>query len=277
MAFDAKVIADSVSPYGCRLTTIEVTLPRIVLSEFNTHRMFSRNSASSRAIPVVKRIEQIAADPFVPSYWGANQPGMQSEQSLQASDAAKAEAVWRKALNDALEHAAEMAEIGAHKQLANRLLEAFMWQTILVTATEWDNFFALRDNPMAQPEIHEAARLMRAAYNDSTPSLVRMGEWHLPLIQPDERDGTFEHSELARRVSAARCARVSYLTHDGTRDVYKDLGLYERLHEGGHMSPFEHVATPLSSKEKFMGNFRGWKQLRKFMPNEDNFGARGPH
>jgi len=275
MAFSASIIADSVSPAGARLTTMEVTLPRIVLSEFNTHRMFSRNSASSRAIPVAKRIAQVLSDPFIPTYWGANQKGMQAEASLAHAEAERAERVWRQALDSATRSAEDMEAIGAHKQLANRLLEPFMWQTIIVTATEWANFFALRDNEMAQPEIREAARLMRAAYNGSTPTLVQMGEWHLPLIQPEERDGVFEHTEDARKVSAARCARVSYLTHDGLRDLTADLVLYERLVNGGHMSPLEHVATPIRiGHYQDLGNFRGWKQLRKFVPHEDNFGAR---
>lgn len=298
MAFSARVIADSVSPLGVRLTTFEVTLPRIVLSEFNTHRVFSRNSASSRAIPVPKRIEQVLSDPFIPNYWGANQKGMQAKASLEAAAAEAAEAVWMEALASAVESAKKMQDIGAHKQLANRLLEPFMWQTIIVTATEWANFFALRDNEMAQPEIHEAARLMRAAYTASTPTLIGYGEWHLPLIQPEERDGKFEFSEEARKISSARCARVSYLTHDGIRDLAADLVLYERLVSGGHMSPLEHVATPVkpimvqvdeklydglgrvSTMKKWieipqdLGNFRGWKQLRKFVPHEEDFGAR---
>lgn len=293
MAFIARMIADSVSPAGVRLSTMEVTLPRIVLSEFNTHRMFSRNSASSRAIPVAKRIEQVLTDPFIPDYWGANQKGMQATASLDAEAAESAEAVWMEALTSSVMSAKKMQEIGAHKQLANRLLEPFMWQTIIVTATEWSNFFALRDNEMAQPEIRRAARLMRAAYDDSKPTFVDYGGWHLPLIQPEERDGKFEFTEDARKISCARCARVSYLTHEGIRDLAADLVLYERLVSGGHMSPLEHVATPLKHFNElvaidetalgntisqwypeFEGNFRGWKQLRKLVPHEDDFGAR---
>ncbi len=293
MTFSATIIADSVSPNGHRLTTIEVTFPRIVLAEFNTHRVFSRNSASSRAIPVRKRISHVQQDPFIPDAWGAEQKGMQAEHDLNDADAEKARAIWRAATANAIESARALAELGAHKEYANRLLEPFMWQTVLVTATEWDNFFALRDSEMAQPEIHEAARLMRAAYNSSAPRFVDFGEWHLPLIQPDEYDGVFEFSEAARKVSSARCARVSYLTHDGTRDVGKDLDLFDRLYRPGHMSPFEHVATPNKYVGKlvqedetslgnpiyrwyprFDGNLRGWKQYRKFFPHEANFGAR---
>lgn len=293
MGYNAKIIADSVSEAGYRLTTMEVTFPRIVLSEFNTHRVLSRNSASSRAIPVKKRIAAVEAEPFIPTYWGRDQHGMQAESTLDVDAAWDSESEWRKALEDALKHARRLDEIGAHKQLANRLLEPFSWHTVIVTATEWGNFFALRDNDMAQPEIHTIAHMMHQLYVASTPLLVRQGEWHLPLIQSDERDGVFEHSEEARKVSAARCARVSYLTHDGKRDYAKDLELYDRLYEGGHMSPFEHVATPLNRVNQlvevdetalgrpiyrwypeFEGNFRGWRQLRKFFPHEENYGAR---
>lgn len=294
MGYRARIVADSVSERGDRLTTMEVTFPRIILSEFNTHRMFSRNNSSSRAIPIEKRIAAIEEDPFIPNYWGKNQRGMQAEEALDEAGAKSAEAIWLQAMSDAIAHAKSLASHAVHKQLANRLIEPFAWQTVIVTATEWENFFALRDNDMAQPEIHEIAHMMREIYDGSVPNLVKQGEWHLPLIQDDERDGKFEHSQLARQVSAARCARVSYLTHDGKRDIEADVTLFNRLVTSGHMSPLEHPATPcvkryqieevfyddlgLVSKEKnwvvinpFIGNFRGWKQLRKSVPHEDNF------
>jgi thymidylate synthase ThyX len=282
MAFEAKVVADSISEASDRLTTMEVTFPRMVLSEFNTHRVFSRNSASSRAIPIEKQLERIKSEPFVPTYWGANQQGMQAKAELSGLERERAIGIWTEARNSAVAHAERLLQLGVHKQLTNRLLEPFMWHTVIVTATEWSNFWALRANPDAQPEIRTIAEMMQDAYQTSTPSLVRRDEWHLPLIQPDEYDGTFEFSEVARKVSAARCARVSYLTHDGKRDHEQDLKLYKRLVDGGHMSPLEHVATPdyemrleppfpdeLSGK--WSGNFRGWKQLRKFIPNEHDF------
>lgn len=293
MAFEAKVVADSISEANDRLTTMEVTFPRMVLAEFNTHRTFSRNSASSRAIPIEKQLERIKNEPFVPTYWGANQQGMQAKAELSGLERERAIGIWTEARNSAVAHAERLLQLGVHKQLTNRLLEPFMWHTVIVTATEWSNFWALRANPDAQPEIRTIAEMMQDAYQASTPSLVRRGEWHLPLIQPDEYDGVFEFTELARKVSAARCARVSYLTHDGKRDHGKDLELYERLVSGGHMSPLEHVATPyfkehdhvdFAASDGFefghttfeaisepIGNFRGWKQLRKFIPNEHDF------
>lgn len=284
MAYAAKIVADSISEAGDRLTTMEVTFPRMVLAEFNTHRVFSRNSASSRAIPFEKQLKRIEEDPFVPNYWGANQPGMQAAHEIDEQSKQAAISLWLEARDLTLYRAKTLHDLGVHKQTVNRLLEPFMWHSVIVTATEWSNFYALRANPDAQPEIRTIAEMMQEAHEASTPKLLRRGEWHLPLIQPDEYDGVFEFSELARKVSAARCARVSYLTHDGRRDHDKDLELYLRLTGGGHMSPLEHVATPHWERQCWgpgdlsnvlvglqSGNFRGWKQLRKFVPNESDY------
>lgn len=300
MGYAARVLCDSVTMRGHethRLTTMEVTFPRIVLAEFNTHRMFSRNSASSRAIPVEKRISLIEADPFVPEAFGKNQKGMQASENLDVRDTDLARGAWMSACNQAIQHARTLSTLGVHKQLANRLIEPFCWHTVIVSATEWDNYFALRCHPDAQPEIRRVSELMQAAYRSSTPKVLAPGEWHLPLLQPDEFvlpenspewdepigfQCTLLTPDMAKRVSAGRCARVSYLTHDGKRDIQADIDLCERLHRSGHMSPLEHVARPiteddiahrgLSSYRPFVGNFCGWLQFRKELPNEDNFG-----
>lgn len=285
MAYSAKIVADSVSEAGDRLTTMEVTFPRMVLAEFNTHRVFSRNSASSRAIPFSKQLEKIQADPFVPVHWGANQSGMQADEEISSDKQAVAEIDWLNARDAAVVHAKELHTLGVHKQIVNRLLEPFMWHTVIVTATEWSNFFALRAHKDAQPEIRTIAEMMKELYLAGEPQLLKVGEWHLPLIQPEEYDGVFEFSEEARKISAARCARVSYLTHDGRRDLEADFTLYERLVGGGHMSPLEHVATPhwyqpepgdfgdvFPPQGEWSGNFHGWKQFRKFIPNEQDYG-----
>lgn len=289
MAYAAKAVADSISEAGDRLTTMEVTFPRMVLAEFNTHRMFSRNSASSRAIPFEKQLARIQDDPFIPSYWGANQKGMQAEEEIHHLHKPVAVGLWLESRDKAVSRAKTLHELGVHKQTVNRLLEPFMWHTVIVTATEWSNFFALRANAMAQPEIRTIAEMMLEVYNTSQPRLIKKGEWHLPLIQDDERFWVIEAPEMIAKVSAARCARVSYLTHDGKRDLHADEQLYERLVSGGHLSPLEHVATPdfhiensLGSPEMVIhrhwavrpwhGNFRGWKQLRKFVQHEDDFG-----
>jgi len=304
MSFDAKVLADSVSPAGYRLTTLEATFPRFVLAEFNTHRVFSRNSASSRAIPIAKQLRRVLEDPFVPLEFGSNQPGMQAGPPLQGAKREAAEREWLGARDDAVRRVlgliAAPGEIGAdddlgeplaaveaairekavpaewlnvHKQVANRLLEPFMWHTVIVTATEWENFFNLRCHADAQPEIRLIAERMRDARAGSEPQEIGPGGWHLPLIRPEDREEGVPVGDLVK-VSVGRCARVSYLTHDGRRDLSADLDLYSRLVESGHMSPLEHPAQPLGEAElreaEWSGNFRGWRPYRKLVPGESN-------
>lgn len=188
----------------------------------------------------------------------------------------------------AVEYARELDELGVHKSVTNRLLEPFLWHTVLVTSTEWDNFFEQRDSKQAQPEIAEPARLMREAYEQSEPEELENHQWHLPLIFIDDDDmialndyglkQDLKGYDLLKRVSVARCARVSYLNHDGQRNIEDDLALYKKLETYGHWSPFEHVATPCRCPQiqgqtygRFNGkvalyghegNFRGWDQLR---------------
>ncbi|HEX9620187.1 MAG TPA: FAD-dependent thymidylate synthase [Polyangiaceae bacterium] len=187
MTYAAKIICDSVSPFGHRLTTFEVTFPRIVLAEFNTHRTASRNSASSRAIPVEKRISMIQSAPFVPAAFGKNQKGMQATETLTGDDDARARAAWLAARDDAIRHARTLAKIGVHKQLANRLIEPFSWHTVIVTGTEWENHFALRCHPNAQDEIRIPTELMRDLHHTSVPTRLGPDEWHLPFIFPEDR------------------------------------------------------------------------------------------
>jgi thymidylate synthase ThyX len=279
MTYSATVLADSVSPCGVRLTTLQVTFPRIVLAEFNTHRMLSRNSASSRAIPVEKQIARVRENPFVPEAFGANQRGMQAGEAVDPAMQAMSRAAWMEACRRAISGAETLVEAGVHKQWANRLLEPFTWHTVIVTATEWDNFFALRCNEMAQPEIRRAAEMMRFAMKRSVPEPLAIVDYHQPLIgAEDYAEGMPD--EYYPMVSIARCARVSYLTHEGKRDVAADLALYDRLLSSGHMSPFEHVAfvgddinAELASEYRgasgFVGNFRWpWVQFRKTLPGE---------
>jgi thymidylate synthase ThyX len=292
MGYDAKILADSISPAGHRLTTFEVTFPRIVLSEWNTHRMLSRNSASSRAIPVEKRIAQVEADPFVPAAFGKNQKGMQAEAVLAHEDSVLADRTWREAMQDSVMHASALARLGVHKQLANRLLEPFSWHTVICTATDWENFFNLRCHPNAQPEIRTVAEMMRELYLRCTP--MHISNWHLPLVNGDDIEQYLGQWDVLAKLSAARCARVSYLTHDGKRDPQADLDLYEKLTTNGHMSPLEHPARPMTAHElamfggetlewngrewwptgrfaHYLGNLNGWVQLRKLIPGESVF------
>lgn len=329
MLFNATILADSISPEGKRLTTFELTFPRIILSELNTHRTASRNSASSRAIPVKKQIRKIIEEPFIPREFGINKPGMQAASYLtgvqfqeavriQKKGAARAvrtalefvlgEAVTQNVYNgthttslysdtdlqeriyaqlDDYEAAMKVARkngedtvdtyLNVHKQTANRGLEAYMSHTVIISATEWSNFWALRTHEDAQPEIRTIAQMAKELYDASTPTLLQPGEWHLPLLSEAERKEAAEiltkdpSNTYWLKVSAGRCARVSYLTHDGLRDLSADILLCERLVSSGHMSPLEHVATP-STTGKVNSNFIGWEQLRKKFPHEDDYG-----
>ena len=304
MSFDVEILADSRSPAGYRLTTLETTFPRFILAEFNTHRVFSRNSASSRAIPIVKQVRRVLEQPYVPIEFGSNQPGMQAGPALTGEANRAAEREWLQARDAAVRHVLGLVtspdEMGAqtdllgylgqveqalkapdrpndwlnvHKQVANRLLEPFMWHTVIVTATEWENFWNLRCHPDAQPEIKLIATMMRDAVGGSDPVELDQDEWHLPLVRDADRDEVASEQDLIK-VSAGRCARVSYLTHSGTRDLQADIGLHDRLVESGHMSPMEHPARALTKQEleksEWSGNFRGWLPYRKMIPSEAN-------
>jgi hypothetical protein len=279
----AKIVADSISPDGVRLTTMEVKTHRFVLSEFNTHRVFSRNSASSRAIPAGKQIARILDDPAIPLSFPMEQKGMQGGLELDEESREMAEVIWRKGAKIAASFAQVMADLRVHKSVTNRMLEPYMWHTIVVTSTAWENFFEQRCSPLAQPEIRLTAEQMREAMRESTPQEKPEGTWHLPYIQEDEK---YLGPDMIR-VSAARCARVSYLTQDGVRDIDADLLLYERLvtAKPAHWSPLEHVATPwpdnrqedcihfpledgehdrclLTSHLPKVGNLLAWRSLR---------------
>lgn len=264
----AKVIEDSLSPIDIRLTTLQLQYPRFIHAEFMTHRVFSRNASSSRAIPVAKVIEQVRNDPAMPIHWGKNQPGMQANEELDHVGQGVAVALWRKAAEEAATVAKHMTELGLHKQVANRILEPFQYMHVIVTATQWDNFFELRAHPDAQPEIHALALEIRKAMTCSQPALLQPDEWHLPYVTMEERLRHHGDDELLCKLSAARCARVSYLTHDGqTPSMEKDLALYDRLVGSRplHASPIEHQATPYLDANLWSGNFRGWLQNRQLI------------
>lgn len=272
MAYRADIILDSVAPNGHRLTTFALTYPRIVHAEFMTHRMFSRNASSSRAIPTEKLIDLVADDPFQPVYWGKNQSGMQAKQTLSLEALEEADRIWKGALNCALDWADQLREVGAHKQIVNRLLEPFSWITVICSATEYGNFFAQRCHPDAQPEIQKLAYMMLDAYQASTPTPVKAYEWHIPFITDEDRQQL--NTVQLRRVSVARCARVSYLNHEGTRDIQKDIDLSIFLEQSGHWTPFEHVAEAMPDPVH-IGNLTGWMQYRKYFGQENRTYASG--
>lgn len=260
MTTSARVLADSINRNGDRLTTLEVTFPRFILAEFNTHRVFSRNSASSRAIPVAKQLERIERDPFVPKAFPINQPGMSATEYHRPGDSAYDACKWKwlAARDAAVEYTKTLLNEGVHKQIANRLLEPFMWHTVIVSSTEWDNFWGLRISEFAQPEIREAAEAMRDAMSHSTPYVTHENDWHLPLVDAGDE---WELDLLTKiKCSVARCAAVSYDRHLD-RDVDKEMKRYELLANNGHLSPFEHVARPNGDGATW-ANFRGWQQAR---------------
>jgi 5-methylcytosine-specific restriction endonuclease McrA len=254
------VAVRSIDYVGMRETyDVEVEGPyhNFVANGFIVHN--SRNSASSRAIPTSKLIERVLKDPAVPLEWGKNKAGMSASDVLPGDLAQEAQGIWLRARDAAVANAQRLLDLDVHKQELNRLLEPFLWHTVIVSATEWENFFSLRCAPNAQPEIRAAARLMLEAMNASLPQALEYGQWHTPLLQRDE---SALDLETRRRVSAARCARVSYLTHQGVREIGRDLELYDRLRTDRHLSPFEHVATP-APDGAFQANFRGWLQMRR--------------
>ena len=283
MTTSAKIIADSISEHGIRITTMELCYPLIVHAEFMTHRMFSRNAASNRAIPTSKIIEQVENDGFYPTYWGKNQPGMQASEDLTEEDLTRAMVAWERSMNSAIDYARKLNFAGLHKQIANRVLMPYQYIKVIVTATEWDNFFNLRLTHDAQPEIQELASKMQEAMDISVPRELEHGEWHLPYVVAEDCVKTTTDNFV--KLSVARCARVSYLNHDNENpDIDKDIALADRLLEAGHMSPFEHQATPMDfAKDTYeltwekgvthrdrkdnlwSANFRGWIMYRKLL------------
>jgi hypothetical protein len=268
-----------------------VTFPRIILAEVNTHRVFSRCSASSRAIPIEKRIAEVMSDPYIPKKWLANQRGMQGGEELSLSAQAAARTQWLIARDRAVEQATVLKDLGVHKQWSNRLLEPFLWHTAIISSTEWSNFFNQRIHPKAQPDMFDTALAMGVAMRDSRPKkLLSEHEWHLPFIDKDDFDShpEFNRGYEWKKVSVGRCARISYMNHNGVRDVADDIKLHDSMIQDGHMSPFEHVARPMTEKElqfgtlcwtlekgnhieaPFNGNFRGWVQFRKEITGEED-------
>lgn len=265
----AKVIADSISPEGHRLTTLECTFHRFILAEFNTHRAFSRNSASSRAIPVTKIIAQVTLNPAVPIIFRAEKPGMSGGEVLLNQE--ELSRTWALDAQRAAERADFYVQMGVHKSTVNRILEPYMWHTVVVTATDYENFFLQRMKSSAQPEMVALAYRMHEALDFSAPQRIDFGGWHLPYVTAEELNP--ERCDLSiealQAISVARVAGVSYNRLGKTREIEKDLALYERLRTANppHWSPFEHVATPVFKAEDNTNtaNFRGWVQLRHLL------------
>lgn len=295
----SRIVADSISPTGVRMTTMEIEYPRFILAELNTHRMLSKNSASSRAIPVKTMHEHIRANTAGPVFWGINQPGMKAKEELRGADLSEAMYIWAIARDAAIRYSQELAGLNIHKQITNRITEPWMIMKTVISGTEWANFFWLRDHADAQPEIAELARKMRAAYDASTPQELNPGEWHVPYVNTyrslinnelcySDGKGDDLSAEEARIVSASCCAQVSYRKNDDSFE--KASKIYQQLIESepAHASPVEHQATPMETTcwqrnpevwepgtthlsangDLWSGNLRGWIQFRKLIPNE---------
>jgi thymidylate synthase ThyX len=289
----AKVIADSISITGNRITTFELEYQRYIHSEFMTHRLFSRNAASSRAIPISKMLKQVELTPAMPVEFGKDQSGMQAKEVMTGWEKATARWAWKNAAKKCVQYATTLKLTGVHKQLVNRLLEPFQTMKTVVTATEYDNWYWLRDHPDAQPEIRVLAQCMLKAQNDSTPKILQAGEWHLPYASNYIEDGLT--LEEAKKVSASCCAQVSYRTLNQTLKVA--LSIYDKLVTSTpvHASPFEHCATPIKvhtfnglmsdacdwpegvthvdrKGNLWSGNFKGWIQYRQLIPHNTYYG-----
>lgn len=273
---DAKVIADSINPdTGKRITTLAIKIPRIILSEHNTHRSLSRNFSSSRAIPAKKLRKEAWEHPFVPIYWGANKSGMSADQQLTGFNLSMAKFSWKLAGKFAVMFHKMMELVGVHKQTCNRIIEPWMSVVGTITSTEWDNFLRLRYDRNAQPEIIVLAKKIHDAIKASEPTVPENGI-HLPFIDEEERR-TFPIDQLIK-ISVARCCRTSYANCLGKKSQpEEDIKLYHRLLGNGHFSPFEHIALIPNhgrvAKElqyDLQRNFRGWYQLRAFIQPESN-------
>lgn len=283
--YSTKIIADSRGPSGKRLTTWELCYPRFVHAELMTHRLFSRNAASSRAIPIQKMIKNVMETPALPVFWGKNQSGMQAAEELPPQLQRAVEARVIRHRDDSVMMVEDLASLGLHKQNANRYLEPWMFITVILSSTEFDNWFGLRDHKEAQPELAWVAKDMRGKFEDSAPVELAEGEWHLPYIAEVDRISCATRTGDLPKISTGRCARVSYLTHDGKRDLAEDIGLHDKLKSSGHWSPFEHAARAVTKGQWAMrsqeildictefdelfdpalvGNLVGWAQYRKF-------------
>jgi thymidylate synthase ThyX len=254
---NAKIIADS--KFGnVRVTTLELVYPRIIHGEVMTHRQFSRNASSSRAIPVKRRVEDIKDNGYKPSIWRLNQKGMQPKGEPATGFKAKmSDFIWSMHRVASTSSMMALSNLGIAKELGNRLGEAHELIKVVVTATEWDNFFELRNHPDAQLEIQTLAREIKYAMDNSVTVVKKNGEWHLPYITQEE-DIAIDNKVLLAKMSAARCARVSYNLHDGAKpNVEKDLQLFSQLIESKpmHASPVEHQAV---FYEDLMNN--GWRE-----------------
>jgi len=295
MTVNATILLDSRSASGYRLTTFELYYPWFIHPEFMTHRVFSRCVASSRAIPISKFVEMVRADTVMPIRWGRNGKGMQDHGVLGAEQEEIAKAIWLEGRDLAIGQVGKFLKMkeAPHKQIVNRLLMPYAHIRVVVSSTNYTNFFALRRHEAADPNIRALADVMWEAFQASTPRLLAPGEWHLPYIMDHERAASqvAKDPEEAQRnlikVSVARCARTSYRNNSDKVSTFgEDRALYDRLVGSVplHASPAEHQATPDTcsvvwdpetrkltrtfGSPALHGNLSGFIQFRKTLPGE---------
>ncbi len=275
MPMFVKTIKHSISPQGIELYTCHAHYWRPIHSELMTHRDFGRNARSSRAVPTMTLLQE---EIFVPQF-GMNKPGMQSDLLAPLELQDKWSKEWQDLAHICRSYVSRWSAEGMHKQHANRPLEWFGWIDVLITATRWKNFFALRISEFAQPEFDELARAISREMHTSSPKILLPGEWHLPYVEDNELAEL--GLETCKKLSVARCARLSYVPFDGEPQLDKEFERYEKLvvSQPVHASPAEHQATPDTllgdnaaeyrwESPDLHGNLDGWIQLRKTIPNE---------
>jgi len=253
------------------------------------HNCLSRNTASSRAIPIDVKCEQLLTNGAYPVYWGKNQSGMQAKEEIDEKNKQSALETWDSAKLLMIEHAKRLQSLGVHKQITNRLLEPFETVKTLVTATSFDNFFNLRCHADAQPEIKALADMMYAEYKKSKPMVIHYGEWHTPYVQRIRDnltdtlhyyvDGVEVDKETAIKISCSCSAQVSYRKNDVTIEKVLIVKRNGNVFLSGNSSAFEHNATPIVIEKSlqgvthfdindvpYSGNFANWVQYRHLIP-----------
>jgi len=258
MAFHAEIIADSVGPDGQRITSFLRTYPHAIHKDLLRHNAMNFSALSFRAYPTAKLVRMLEEDPFVPEHFQEYAPGMNVGELLDPALERECRRQWLKAKDAAVAAAKHLMDAGVNKGHANILIQDFCWMTEVVTATEWDNFWALRANPPAnakpRAEVIKIASMMKDLYDASEPVYLKYGQPHLPLIRDDdlaevadvaEMDGEREAYDELIKISSGRCARASYLTHLGVRSLFADVELHDSLLTNHHMSPLAHQAWPI--------------------------------
>ena len=256
----AKVIADSINETGQRLTTFELEFPRLILSECNTHGAIEKNTSSSRAIPVSKMLDHILEQNLKPIYFGSKKSGMQAGNELESISLEVAKGLWEDSLEKAVFYANQLDALGVAKEVTNRITEPYQLIKAVWSATDWDNWFNLRLEKDADPNICMLAFKMHEAMSKSDPILLKKGDYHLPYVESwTEKDTgkkvysyvdnygeyVWMNLEQAIKYSVASCAQVSYRSEGMTLEKAEKIWNMLVKSEVVHASPLTHIATPI--------------------------------